>query len=196
MRDQRQVVKHFLKITVSPSLLLTCDPTHCSCWTQLCIFSCVPSAIILQHFSLPLSRFPILRTDHHGHILVTEHQPCCSLLIRLFHIFTFACLSPAAPQLHVPAAGPQLQSPISFPLPISLFHFKLEAEFPWCFRECVGSCLQRTKWLNAILWVSWCVPHIQGTWMSFLTPFWRVPSGQKPTRKHSWQNSRFTVPWR
>lgn len=48
-------------------------------------------------------------------------------------------LPPAAPT----TAGPQLQRPVSFPLPISLLPSN-QVKLLWCFRACMGSCSQST----------------------------------------------------
>lgn len=176
MWDQSRVAKQFLKISVSPSFLLTVSPP---------IGPVKPCSVSLAASPLP----PVYSISH---ALWAGFQSCTQIS-QSFTTATFqnvwqnsspaahssssystssplpACLLQSPP--HVPAAGPQLPtilsyishnffSPISFLLPVSLLHLKPEAEFLWCFRVCMDFCLQRSKRFNTILWLSLYVQNI------------------------------------
>lgn len=168
-----------------PHSLVLLIPAPCLQLNSLCH---PPTAFLTPSEQLPspAPRFPGLSPRSHPwgrtpapllppHPL-TPHLCLCLLL---------SC----SPGYASPQQDPSFQA-LSFPLPVSLFHLKSGAAFPWGFIACVGSCLQRSKWLNTVPWVSLCVQHTPGTWMSFLPPFWRVPSGQKPTWKQENTRSR------
>lgn len=122
--DQSRVAMQFLKISVCPSFLLTVSPP---------IAPVKPCSVSLAASPLP----PVYSISHAlwaGFQSCTQisnlspqprsrmcgkQQPCCSFLILLLHVFTFACLSPAVPTAY-PCSRTSASYYLSLYLPLLL----------------------------------------------------------------------------